>query len=260
MKWTCTPNLLLIALTSAAPLQIPDLLQANVLASLPLSILSHRSSIVLTVLPPQFDNLQPGTRLQNTIYTSLKFSGLIVKDKGPRAIFPDTEPNYALKYYDPVPRGPLMTIAGTGSSSFDLESFAAGCLWDTATSAGGARNVTSLPPIPGTANELVPRAGPLNNATTSLDAPHYPCVECRFELACRSSSGVVARQESSWRPGTSWSSNIMARFTALGQKFRGMGFCDVRVTQAAVDVEEVIVVLDSIKYRVNAGQAAVDVT
>ncbi|MDI1484931.1 MAG: hypothetical protein OHK93_000065 [Ramalina farinacea] len=243
MKWTCILNILLVALTSAAPLQIPPLLQAN------------------------FDDLQPGTRFQRTPYNSLQFSGVIVKDKGPRAIFPDTEPNYILQYYDPAPRGPLMSVEGTGASSFDFNGFAAGCLWDTAKSGVGAGNSTTapLPPITDTAGEPNSANGLSNNGTDSLDAPHYPCIACTIEITCRTALGAVSRQSLDWRPGTSWSSNIMARYLGFGSSWKGMSFCNVQVTQAPVEVEEIILVLDSIQYRVNdeqaaGGRPAVDVT
>lgn len=258
MKWTCTPIFLLIALINAAPLQAPPLLQANVLPSLVLFLPAQLHPTNL--LPQQFDDLQPGTRLQRTPYNSLQFSGLIVKDKGPRAIFPDTEPNYALQYYDPAPRGPLMSVEGTGASSFDFNGFAAGCLWDTARSGVGAGNLSTSSPPP------ISATGLSNDGTLGgLDAPHYPCIACTFEITCRRALGVVARQSLDWRPGTSWSSSTMVRYLGFGASFTGMSFCNVQVTQAPVEVEEIILVLDSIPYRVNDDQAAggrpaVDVT
>ena len=261
MKWTCTPILLLIALTNAAPLQAPPILQANVLPSfLPLPPQSAQLPPT-NFVPQQFDDLQPGIRFQRTLYNSLRWSGLIVKDKGPRAIFPDTEPNYALQYYDPAPRGPLMSVEGTLASSFDFKGFAGGCLWDTAKSDVGAGNSTTtvLPPISATGLSL-------NNGTDGgLDATSYPCIACTFELTCRRSLGVVARQSWNWRPGTSWSSNLMSRYVGFGANFQDMVFCTIQVTEAPVEVEDVILVLDSIQYRVNDRQAAgespaVDVT
>ena len=272
MKWTCILKLLLVALTSAAPLQIPPLLQANVYLPFPLILPfppSPKSAQLhpANLLPQQFDDLQPGTRLQRTPYNALRFSGLIVKDKGPRAIFPDTEPNYALQYYDPAPRGPLMSIEGTSASSFDFHGFAVGCLWDTAKSGVGAGNLTTapLPPITGTASDLNSATAPSSNGTDSLDAPHYPGIACTIEITCRRALGAVARHSLNWKPGASWSSNIMARYLGFGASWKGMSFCNVQVTQAPVEVEEIIMVLDSIQYWVNDDQAAggkpaVDVT
>ena len=57
----------------------------------------------------------------------------------------------------------------------------------------------------------------------------------------------------------------MARYIGFGTSFKGMSYCTVRVTEAPVELEEIILVLDSIEYRVNDDQAAggrpaVDVT
>lgn len=115
--------------------------------------------------------------------------------------------------------------AGTRAQSFDLDGLTLGCLWDTSTTTTATASTGNLT----AANNQLTTTNSTSNAT--LSTSHYPGVACLLELTCQAAAGAggggsrdpVSRLAFNWRPGGSWSSDIMGRWFGLGTPLKGRG-------------------------------------
>lgn len=165
------------------------------------------------------------------------WSGLTIKEQGPRAIIPASNPNYALLTYEDSQRMPVLKVKQGSKKRFTLDKFHVGCLWDTAKAISNGWNITQA------MEDGDPSAGRPSN-----DGPYFPGAECTVMLSCEG-FGRTRTTRISWEPTKTWKSVTMAQIK-LGVEFAGMDYCHLRVVESAVLKEEVIVAVDSFEYSV----------